>query len=242
MKTVALIQARTGSTRLPGKVLRNIGNSPMLLTVIKRLRRAARIDQITVATSTSKVDDPIEQLCLTHHTTCCRGSEEDVLGRFYYAAQSSQADIVVRITADCPLIDPQVVDCVIETFLEHPAADYASNIFPERTYPRGLDTEVISFSTLELIHRLDVNPDWREHVTPYIHRNPHLFRICTLTCDQDHSALRWTVDTPEDLCVVQEIYNHFGTDDFTWQEALDVYGANPAWAEINRNILQKTVA
>lgn len=242
MRVVAIIQARMGSTRLPGKVLLDIAGAPMFERVVKRVQRAHGLDEVVIATTIQPADDIIEQLCVERHWPCFRGSEEDVLDRYYRTACQFRADVVVRITSDCPLIDPEVVDRVIAEFMTNqPAVDYASNTWPRRTFPRGLDTEVIRFDALERAWSEDANPAWREHVTPYIYRNPDLFRIHNVVSEPDYSHMRWTVDTPEDLTLVRLIYERFGHDRFSWREVLAVLEEHPEWLEINRHIQQRAV-
>lgn len=236
MKTVAIVQARMGSTRLPGKVLLDLAGEPMLARVVSRLRRARRVDAIVVATSTLASDAPIVELCAARGWACFRGSEDDVLDRYAGAARSSAADIIVRITSDCPLIDPGVVDEVCAAF----AGDYACNFHPRRTFPRGLDTEVFSRAALERCHREATAPGEREHVTAYIYRHPEFFDLRGVTAEGgDWSGVRWTVDTPADWAAVQAVYRHFGHDAFTWHEALEAWEAHPAWHELNRHVEQK---
>jgi spore coat polysaccharide biosynthesis protein SpsF len=240
MKVVAIIQARMGSSRLPGKVLLDLHGETMLSRVVRRLRRARRIDQVIVATTTEPKDDALADFCRTHDVFCFRGSENDVLDRYAQAARATQADVVVRITSDCPLIDPGVVDEVTEYFLNsQPAVDYVSNVAPVRTYPRGLDTEVFSREALERAHREASDASSREHVTAYIYRHPESFRIEGYRGVRDESAHRWTVDTPEDFALVEKIYAHFGGDEFTWQEALALIERHPEWSRLNEHIEQK---
>jgi spore coat polysaccharide biosynthesis protein SpsF len=232
-----------GSVRLPGKVLLDVAGSPMLTCVVNRVRRAKMLDAVVVATSTLPADDSIEALCAEQRWDYFRGSEDDVLDRYYRAAVDYQAGAVVRVTSDCPLIDPLLIDGVVQTFLDsQPNGQYASNVFPVRTFPRGLDTEIIRFDVLEWVWRSDQNPAWREHVTSYVHRHPERFDIRSVTSTVDYSHLRWTVDTPQDLELVRLIYNHFGSDSFAWQEVLPLLEQHPEWLAINRNIQQKTVA
>jgi len=242
MKVVAIIQARMGSTRLPGKVLLDLAGEPMLARDMNRLLRAEMLDEIVVATTVESKDDVIVDLCQERGWLCFRGSEEDVLDRYYRAAKAYHADVVVRITSDCPLIEPQVVDRVVQAFLERqPKVDYVSNTAPRRTFPRGLDTEVMRFNALERAWREDDDLAWREHVTPYIRRHPELFQTYGILNDEDLSAMRWTVDTPEDLAFVRRIYGYFGHDRFSWREVLALLEANPGWLSINRGIEQKTI-
>lgn len=242
MKVVAIIQAHMGSTRLPDKVLLDLAHEPMLVRDMNRLSRAQALDEVVVATTVKLADDTIVSLCAERGWPYFRGSEKDVLDRYYRAAVDYEADIVVRITSDCPLIEPEIVDRVVREFLDlQPEVDYACNTFPRRTFPRGLDTEVLRFDVLEQTWRQDHNPSWREHVTPYIRSNPELFRIHGIMNEVDYSHMRWTVDTVEDLAFVRCIYNHFRHDQFSWQEVLAVLKEHPEWLEINRNVRQKAV-
>ena len=242
MKIAAIIQARMGSTRLPGKVLMELAGEPMLARVINRTRRATTLHEVVIATTTEPADESIVELCAARTWPCFRGSEYDVLNRYYRAAMRHQADVVVRITSDCPLIEPEIVDRVVREFLElQPEVDYACNVLPRRTFPRGLDTEVMRFDVLEQAWREDRNTAWREHVTPYIQRNPDLFHIHGVTNEVDYSHMRWTVDTPEDLAFVRCIYDHFGHDRFSWRDVLVILEEHPEWLEINQHVKQKVI-
>jgi len=244
VRTVAVIQARMGSSRLPGKVLMDLTGEPMLVRVVNRARRAETVDEVVVATPTTPADDAIVELCAARGWSCFRGSEADVLDRYYRAAVEHRADAVVRITSDCPLIDPTVVDLVVRQFLaRQPGIDYASNAIPRRTFPVGLDTEVMRFEGLERAWREDREPSWREHVTPYIHRNPGRFRLHSVSHDVDYSFMRWTVDTPEDLAFVRAVYDRFeGRDDFPWHEVVALLEREPALLEINREVREKVLS
>ena len=231
-----------GSTRLPGKVMMDLAGEPMLARVVNRTRRARSISKLVVATTTQSSDDAIENLCRSQGWFCFRGSTDDVLDRYYQAALAHDAAVVVRITSDCPLMDPTVVDRVVEEFQgRQPGVDYASNAFPTRSYPRGLDTEVMSFDALRRAWVDDKDAATREHVTPYIQRHPDRFRVHGITCEADHSDLRWTVDTPEDLRFARCVYDHFGDDRFSWVEVINVLEQHPEWSRINQHIRQKTV-
>ncbi len=238
-RVLAIIQARMGSTRLPGKVLLDLAGKPMLERIVSRCRQASTLDEVLVATTTQPADDRIADLCAAHNWPGFRGSEDDVLDRYYRAALQQQAEIVVRITGDCPLIDPEVIDLTVKKFLEHGALDYASNSLDRITFPRGLDVEVMSFNALTRAWHEDHNPAWREHVTPYIYRHPEKFRLLSVTNEVDYSHLRWTVDTPADLALVRKIYEHFGGDDFSWRQVLALLAQHPQWLEINRYVAQK---
>ena len=214
----------------------------MLTRGVNRTAQAQNLDEVVVATTNLPADDAVADLCRTGGFRYFRGSELDVLDRYYQAATQVQADVIVRVTADCPLIAPEIVDRVVEAFLSgQPNVAYASNIVPDRTFPRGLDTEVMSYDALESIWRQDQEPSGREHVTPYIHRHPELFKTVCVTNDEDLSALRWTVDLPEDLALVRRIYDHFGHGNFSWREALNILRSNPAWSEINQHVEQKAI-
>lgn len=241
MKTFAIIQARMGSTRLPGKVLMDLVGEPMLARVINRVRRAQTIDDVVIATTNLAQDNVLEQVCRTHGWLCFRGSENDVLDRYYQAARQFGADIIVRITSDCPLIDPDVIDQVVRAYHVEPSVDYASNVLPIRTFPRGLDTEVFGFETLERLWHQDQNPATREHVTQYIYKHLGEFNTRGITHSQDLSHLRWTVDTPQDLMFVRKIYEHFGNDSFSWHDGLAVLQEHPDWQRINAHIQQKVI-
>lgn len=239
-RVVAIIQARMGSTRLPGKILKPLAGQPVLARVVDRVRRSRRIGEVVVATTTLPADDAIADLCRSRGWACERGSEEDLLDRYYRAAVAHHADVIVRITSDCPVIDPGVTDSVIDAFLASPC-DYASNTLEPRTFPRGLDTEVMSFAALERAWREDRDPAWREHVTPYLYRYPDRFRLRRVANDRDLSFHRWTLDTPEDYELLRRIYDALGSDAFSWTDVLRLFDEHPDWIEINRNVVQKRV-
>jgi spore coat polysaccharide biosynthesis protein SpsF len=238
MRTVAVVQARLGSTRLPGKVLLPLAGQPLLARVMRRAARAGSVDDVVVATTTLPSDDRIVELADREGWPVVRGSETDLLERYVQAARKHRADRVVRITSDCPLIDPGLIDDVAMA-LEREAGDYASNTLEPRTYPRGLDVEVMSRDALEVAARKDHDPASREHATPFIRRDSSRFRLVRVAGDRDESAHRWTVDTPQDYDLVRRLYEALGRDDFTWLEALEVVNANPAWGTANRGIAQK---
>ncbi len=231
MKTIALIQARMSSSRLPGKVFQGIAGQPMLLRVVHRAKRAKSIDAVAVITSTFGDDDAIERLCKENNVPCFRGSLDDVLDRYYQAAIHFQADVVVRLTADCPLLDPVIIEQVVRTFHQN-SFDYVANIL-EYTYPDGLDTEVFRFKTLERAWKEARLKSEREHVTVYILNHPELFRLGSVKQEEDLSALRWTVDTPQDLEFVRTVYSFFPDADFGMIDILQVMKEHPEIAEIN---------
>jgi spore coat polysaccharide biosynthesis protein SpsF len=239
---IAIVQARMGSTRLPGKVMMNLIGKSMLFHELSRIARAKRISSIIVATTTSRSDDCIVDLCKEHDWHYFRGSEPDVLDRYFQCAKQFGADSIIRLTADCPLIEPTIIDRVVEEFTnKSPNVDYVSNIIPKRTYPQGLDTEVMSFSALERSWIEDKNPALREHVTQYILRNPDKFKVAGVMNDRDISNLRWTVDTKEDFQLINEIYSFFGHNQFSWYDVLDLMNKKPELPLINQNIRQKEV-
>ena len=243
MKVVAIIQARMGSTRLPGKVLMDLAGKPMLGFMLERLKPAKTLNEIWVATSALAQDDPIAMLCSSLGAHCHRGPEDDVLERYRQAADVSNADVIVRLTADCPLVCPEVVDKVVTAFLNaRPQPEYASNCL-RRTYPRGLDTEVLSRAVLGTAAREATEPADREHVTRFVWRQPDRFRHLSVEDTEEHSALRWTVDTAEDLLLVRQIVGALGRDWATadYRSLLSIVHANPAWSAINADVHQKAI-
>jgi spore coat polysaccharide biosynthesis protein SpsF len=241
MKTAIIVQARMTSTRLPGKVLKEVLGKPLLEYQIERLKRVQLANHLIIATTTNKTDDPIVNLCDRLSTHYFRGSEEDVLSRYYYAAKESKADTVVRVTSDCPLIDPAVIDRVIEFYLtNYPNYDYVSNCI-ERTYPRGMDTEVFSFQALqEAFWEATAKPD-REHVTPFIHRQPERHSLGYVKYHQDQSKHRWTVDTLQDFELIQLILSNIYplNPEYTMEDCLNLLSNHPDWININKHVKQK---
>lgn len=239
-RVVAIIQARMGSTRLPGKVLMDLGGESVLARVARRLSRASRIEKILVATTDSSQDDPVIRACEHLGIAHFRGSESDVLGRYLQAAEQVGYEVVVRITADCPLIDAEVVDQTIGAF-EYSNADIACNDFP-RTFPRGLDVEVFTSSALRKAAAIATEPYQREHVTSVIYERPDLFHRVSVCGPEDFSHYRWTLDTPEDLEMIRAIYSHFGNrDDFCWRDAVNLMQRVPELQLINAHVMQKPV-
>lgn len=240
MRAVAIVQARVGSTRLPGKVLMPLLGEPMLTRVMRRTARARRIDGVVVATTEDRSDDPLVDLAAAEGWPVVRGSMDDLLDRYVVAARDQHADVVIRITSDCPLIDPGVIDLTVDAFLGG-ECDYASNSLEPRTFPRGLDVEVVDRDALERAWREDTDPAWREHATPYIYRHPERFRLLAVRSEDPHPEQRWSVDTREDYELVRRVYEDLGRDDFTWHDALAAVEAHPDWYELNRHIIQKVV-
>jgi spore coat polysaccharide biosynthesis protein SpsF len=240
-KVVIVIQARMQSTRLPGKVLKKVLDKPLLFYLIERLRSVANADRIVVATTQSKADDAIASYCKRNDIIFYRGDEKDVLGRYCEAAKKNHADIVVRITADCPLIDPAVVDKVIKFFLDH-NFDYVGNTL-SLTFPRGMDTEVFSMKTLEEADLAAKLESEREHVTLYIYRHPERFKLANVSYVQDKSDYRLTVDTKEDFDLIKKIIEKLYTQnpDFTLEDILNLLEKNPKLSNINCHVAQKQI-
>lgn len=241
MKVIAIVQARMGSTRLPGKVLKRVNGKPLLEYQIERLKRSKNIDQLVVSTSNRALDDPIIELCRRLNVDTFRGSENDVLGRYYETCAYYKADAVVRLTADCPLIDPSVIDEVIHYFLKHyPRYMYVSNT-RKRTYPRGMDTEVFTYEVLKDAYMNANSPHDLEHVTSFIVKRIGESCLAQVLNDSDESQHRWTVDTSEDFQFISKVLeNLYPTKPtFTFQDTLEILRKNPDWLEINRQVKQK---
>ncbi len=231
-----------GSTRLPGKVMMDLAGEPLLARVVERTARATTVSEVVVATSENTQDNAIAGLCGARGWPCFRGSESDVLDRYYQAARGYEAEVVVRITADNPLVDNELVDEMVGEFARRrPTIDYVSNSLGRQTYPTGLSVEVVCFEALAKAWRLAGEEKEREHVTLFIYRHPELFRLHGLCCEGDFSRYRWTVDTIEDLEVARHIYAHLGNDSFSWREAVAAVVEHPEWEAMNRNIPQKDV-
>lgn len=243
MKISLIVQARMNSSRLPGKVLRGVLGKPLLEFELERLGRSQRVDEIVVATSLSPADDPIAEFCRSKGVIFFRGSEEDVLARFYQVAQVRKSEALVRVCADCPLIDPEVVDKTINYFLkEQGRLDYVSNVMP-RTYPRGMDCEVFTAKALTEAHANARETSEREHVTPYFYKHPEIFRLGSVTQEVDESRYRWTVDTEKDFLLIEKILAELYPQNpcFTKQDVIQQLCKHPQWQEINRSIQQKTI-
>ncbi len=265
-KITAIIQARMESSRFPGKVLKEIDGIPMLGWVIQRASLAETVDQVLVATTDSPSDDPVDDFCAHHQIGCYRGSQHDVLDRYYQAAQINRPDWVVRLTADCPLLDPDVLDRTVKAAWlggEQAQFDFTANRLPPpwgRTFPIGLDVEVISLPALEQAWHQATEKHQREHVTPYFYESAppdgysmiegwgrswklpeRDFNILLVDHPEDYGHIRWTVDTQEDLDLVCELVNRLPDDrDCTWLDTLQIYQADDGLAEINSMIVHKT--
>jgi spore coat polysaccharide biosynthesis protein SpsF len=238
MRVVAIVQARMGSTRLPGKVLKDIGGDTMLARVVRRTLRASLLNQTVVATTAEPSDDAIVAECKRLEVPVFRGDEQDVLDRYYQAAREYEAEVVVRITSDCPFIDPEMVDQVMHAFLEE-KPDYAGNTLV-RAYPRGVIPEVMAMSALTQAWREASEAYQRVHVTPYIYQHPRRFRLLAVMGEADYGDHRWTVDTPEDLEFARAVYACLGNNDaFSWLDMLSVLAQKPELMELNRCVKQK---
>jgi spore coat polysaccharide biosynthesis protein SpsF len=258
-RVVAIIQGRMTSSRLPGKILADIAGQPMLQRVFVRTSRSASVSQTLFATTTDPSDDPVAEYCDFSAIPFTRGNLYDVLDRYYQAAKSAKADVIVRITADCPVIDPELIDNVVNTLLED-EYDFVCNRLPppwHRTYPIGLDVEACTFRVLAKAWEEAKEPQHREHAMPYFYEgvelsavshqrsvgvSPRGFRIALLNHTTDFGDYRWTVDTPEDLEFMRQVFSHFdGRDDFTWQEVLDLVHDEPDLMKINSGVQHKTL-
>ena len=240
-RIVVILQARMGANRLPGKPLKKVLQKPLLSYQLERLRRCKKVDEIVVATTTSTQDGAIETLCAEEKIPCFRGSEHDVLDRYYRTALKYSADTIVRITGDCPVIDPMIVDRVIGYYQNHqPQCDYVSNSL-QRTFPRGLDTEVFSFELLERAAHEAKHPEEREHVTPYFYKHPELFELGSVAQEIDQSDHRWTVDTVEDLDLITKIITTLYpvNPTFNKDDIIKLLEKHPDWKLINAHIMQK---
>ena len=236
-RVVVIVQARMTSTRLPGKVLMDLAGKPMLERQLERLARSERADEIVLATTTNAADDPLAELAARLDVRVHRGSEHDVLDRYAGAARAAHADVVVRVTSDCPLIDPEETDLVVAAL--DTDVDYAANVL-ERDLPRGLDVEALWRDTLERVDRMATSPAAREHVTYFIHtERPDLFALRAVRRPFDAADLRWTVDTPEDLEAVRRIYAALGPEPRPLGEVIAWVRAHPEVTALNAHVEQK---
>jgi len=241
LRVVVIAQARMMSERLPGKALMSVNGKPLLGYLIDRINKAKFCHELWIATTTNKPDDHIIEYCNKRNIQTFRGSENDVLDRYYGAAIASKADVIVRITADCPLIDPLIVDLIVGYYLDNALKyDYVSNVL-ERTFPRGMDVEVFSLECLQRAHK-EATSNWdKEHVTPYIYSNPEKFRLKNIKNSSDESHHRWTVDTKEDFFLVRNILevSSCKKEHLVLNEILMLMKRNPDWTKINNDIGQK---
>ncbi|UOQ42871.1 glycosyltransferase family protein [Halobacillus salinarum] len=242
MKVAAIIQARLSSTRLAGKIMKQVLGKPLLEYQIERIKRAKLVDVICVATTTKESDQPIIDLCRRLSIPYVQGSEEDVLSRYYKAAKIVKADCIVRLTSDCPLIDPAVMDAVINKYISnYPQYHYVSNVI-ERTYPRGLDVEAFSMSVLTHLHKSLTKQNYREHVTLYVNKHPANYSIAHVKNKSgDYSHIRLTVDTIEDFQLIEKIITELYPLNkcFTFEDVLSLLSKHSDWLEINANVQQK---
>jgi spore coat polysaccharide biosynthesis protein SpsF len=241
LRVIIIVQARMGSTRLPGKSLKSVLGKPLLCYLLERLRRCQKADEVVLATTTLPEDDPIVETALKMGVPVVRGSSEDLVSRYLQAAHEHHADVVVRVTGDCPLIDPEWIDRLIVQFIECKNVDYLSNTI-ERTFPRGMDAEVFSIKALEETDRLAVQPAEREHVTLFMYRHPEQFRLKNVRYPEDHSRHRWTVDTAEDFQLIEQLLSAIYpiNKDFSLADLLALINLHPEWELLNKHIEQKT--
>lgn len=245
MTAVCVIQARMGSSRLPGKVLMDlVPGEPALQRVVTRVSRATTIDRVIVATTVAPEDDAIEEYVAHLGVTCTRGDVHDVLSRYKEAVDAvPAADVVVRVTADCPFVDPDIIDYLVSD-LRSSRCDYVSNRLPPpyaRTYPVGLDVEVMSRDALERAAAEAISSHQREHVTPYLYENMEVFAVKVHDLAEDLSGYRWTLDTPADLDALRELARLAGPEPYGWEHILEVARAHPEIGELNRQERQKAV-
>ena len=237
MSVNAIIQARCGSTRFPNKVFALIDGKPLLWHVVNRLKFATKIDDIIVATTVSEKDDKIEEWCKAESVKCFRGSEEDVLNRYYSASVAFPSDVVVRVTADDPFKEPKVIDKVIRMLIEE-KLDLVTNNFPP-SYPEGLDCEAFTFSVLELMEKTAKDSFEREHVTQYVYHHPDQFKIGNVVSEIQLSSYRWTIDNAEDYEMVKAVYAHreIGAEGILlMDEILEILRKNPEISQINSQV------
>ena len=226
---------------MPGKPLKEVLGRPLLGYLMERLKRVKLSQTLVIATTENEKDLPIAALAEEEKVRCIRGSVEDVLSRYLLAAHAAKADVIVRVTGDCPVIDPQVIDQAIGLFLKSaPQADYVSNTI-KRTFPRGMDVEVFSRDALEQAAKLAKTLPEREHVTPFIYHHPELFRIVPFCYKEDLSRFRWTVDTPEDFEVIQKIIESLYPKNprFGLEDMIRLMDVHPEWVKINAKVMQK---
>jgi len=237
LRCVAIVQARVGSSRLPGKALLDIAGRPMVAHVVDRALAIDGVDGVVLATTVAPADDALADFARRYDIPCTRGSEDDVLDRFHQAVGEHPADVIVRVTADCPLLDPRVSGCVLAEYLRRVGdVDYVSNVHPP-TYPDGLDTEVVSREALERAWRDADRPSDREHVTSYIWHNASTFRLGNVATEPSRAHLRWTVDELADLEFVRAVYARLDAGSrFGMDEVLDLLSAEPELARMNAGL------
>ncbi|MFC4409984.1 cytidylyltransferase domain-containing protein [Chungangia koreensis] len=243
MKIAAIIQARMGSTRLSGKVMKELKGKTVLSHVIERVRQSKLIEDIIIATTIHERDNIIEMEAINCGSKVYRGSEDDVLSRYYFAAKENNVDTIIRITSDCPLIDPNVIDKIIKYYLNgsYDLVTNAGSDLTQRTYPRGLDTEIFSFEMLENAFLNGKENYHREHVTPFIYEYSN--KILYFKNDMDYSKYRWTLDTEDDFELISEIYNRLykGIHNFYLPDIIELFKEEPTLFTINAHIEQKKI-
>lgn len=243
MNVVIIVQARMGSMRLPGKVMKKVLGKALLEYLLERLQRVKTCNILCVATTIELGEEPILDVCARMDVKTFRGPEDDVLARYFLAAQELQADPIVRVTSDCPLIDPRELNKLIRYYLEYKDQyDYVSTDLI-RSYPLGMGAEIFSFEALKKAYENAKTKPEREHVTPYLQRNPHLFRLGNVAYKEDQKDHRWTVDTSEDFQLVSKIIENLYPvkPDFSIQDILDLLKVNPEWENINSHVRQKVL-
>jgi len=241
-KVIAIVQARMGSTRLPGKSLIVIEGRPLLEHIVNRVSYSKTIDEIIIATTTEPEDKPIVRLAEKLHVATYTGSSEDVLDRFYQAANLFGGKVIVRITADDPFKDPKVIDEIVNYYFSQSELDYVSNTI-EPSYPIGIDVEVFSYRALERAWKESDSVIFREHVTPYIWRNPSLFKVANYKYSEQLSHLRWTIDTKKDLQMTKEVYKELYVDDkiFYMDDILQLLRKRTHISDINSDVEQLSI-
>jgi spore coat polysaccharide biosynthesis protein SpsF len=233
LRTVAIIQARMASSRLPGKVLAELCGMPMLAVLLHRIKKTKGIDEVVVATTTSSADNFLVEWLIDNNVNFFRGSEDDVLDRYWGCAKKYGAEIIIRVTADDPLKDPEIIARGLAEFGCKKDFDYVSNTI-RPTFPEGLDIEIFSFHALDLAHKEARLNSEREHVTPYIWKNPSRFSLRSFEMHPDLSKWRWTVDKPEDLLFVRTVFSHFANNiEINYKDIIRLINENPRLAEIN---------
>ena len=233
MKPVVIIQVRMGSTRLPGKVLKKLNGITVLESLLNQLNYSKLLNDKIIATTSNLEDDVIVNFCKSKEIKCFRGSQDDVLDRYYNCAKKFSINTILRITSDCPLMDPQVVDDVIDFYLKN-SYDYVNN-FHKRTYPYGNDVEIFSLKVLEKVWEKATKPSEREHVTPYIYNNPDEFSLGWIENKENLSEFHWTIDRKEDLIFVQNIFKKISKRPMFMKDIIDVIKDDPSLLEINKN-------
>ena len=236
-KITAIVQVRTGSSRVPNKVLKVIEGKPIITHVIDRIRLSKYIDDIIIATTDLRRDNIIEEYCRNNNIKYFRGSEQDVLSRFYYTAKSYNVDIIARLTSENPLLDPDIIDIVIKKHIDDNNDYTANNI--KRTYPRGLDTEIFNFNILEKVFNNATKDYEKEHVTPYIYDHPNKFKLSNIEAvgKFNRPDIRITLDTYDDLKLLEVLLHHFKDKEFRIEDIIDFLNENPKLLDFNKDIV-----